>query len=397
MTTDSFRTDTRDWLEANCPASMRTPMPADEMSGGGRRARYKNPDTLLWLNLMAAKGFTAPTWPKEYGGAGLGPTENQILREEMTRINARPALAGMGLSMIGPALLEYGSDEQRAEHLPKIASGEIWWCQGYSEPNAGSDLASLQTKAVVDGDDYIINGQKVWTSGADKADWIFCLVRTDVEAPKHNGITFILFDMTTPGVTVKPIKLISGLSPFCETFFEDVRAPRKNVIGTVNDGWTVAKRLLQYERTMIGGGTGGGQRGKSLAEIALEYIGREAGQADGRLADQALRTDLINHSMNDRAFGLTVRRSSDESKTNTAPSFVSSMFKYYGTEQNIKRFELMQRAMGSQMLGWEGEGFAEDELTQTRAWLRSKANSIEGGTSEVQLNIIAKRVLGLPD
>ena len=397
MTTDSFRTDTRDWLEANCPASMRTPMPADEMSGGGRRARYKNPDTLLWLNLMAAKGFTAPTWPKEYGGAGLGPTENQILREEMTRINARPALAGMGLSMIGPALLEYGSDEQRAEHLPKIASGEIWWCQGYSEPNAGSDLASLQTKAVVDGDDYIINGQKVWTSGADKADWIFCLVRTDVEAPKHNGITFILFDMTTPGVTVKPIKLISGLSPFCETFFEDVRAPRKNVIGTVNDGWTVAKRLLQYERTMIGGGTGGGQRGKYLAEIALEYIGREVGQADGRLADQALRTDLINHSMNDRAFGLTVRRSSDESKTNTAPSFVSSMFKYYGTEQNIKRFELMQRAMGSQMLGWEGEGFAEDELTQTRAWLRSKANSIEGGTSEVQLNIIAKRVLGLPD
>ena len=397
MTTDSFRTDTRDWLEANCPASMRTPMPADEMSGGGRRARYKNPDTLLWLNLMAAKGFTAPTWPKEYGGAGLGPTENQILREEMTRINARPALAGMGLSMIGPALLEYGSDEQRAEHLPKIASGEIWWCQGYSEPNAGSDLASLQTKAVVDGDDYIINGQKVWTSGADKADWIFCLVRTDVEAPKHNGITFILFDMTTPGVTVKPIKLISGLSPFCETFFENVRAPRKNVIGTVNDGWTVAKRLLQYERTMIGGGTGGGQRGKSLAEIALEYIGREAGQADGKLADQALRTDLINHSMNDRAFGLTVRRSSDESKTNTAPSFVSSMFKYYGTEQNIKRFELMQRAMGSQMLGWEGEGFAEDELTQTRAWLRSKANSIEGGTSEVQLNIIAKRVLGLPD
>ena len=397
MTTDSFRTDTRDWLEANCPASMRTPMPADEMSGGGRRARYKNPDTLLWLNLMAAKGFTAPTWPKEYGGAGLGPTENQILREEMTRINARPALAGMGLSMIGPALLEYGSDEQRAEHLPKIASGEIWWCQGYSEPNAGSDLASLQTKAVVDGDDYIINGQKVWTSGADKADWIFCLVRTDVEAPKHNGITFILFDMTTPGVTVKPIKLISGLSPFCETFFEDVRAPRKNVIGTVNDGWTVAKRLLQYERTMIGGGTGGGQRGKSLAEIALEYIGREVGQADGRLADQALRTDLINHSLKDRAFGLTVRRSSDESKTNTAPSFVSSMFKYYGTEQNIKRFELMQRAMGSQMLGWEGEGFAEDELTQTRAWLRSKANSIEGGTSEVQLNIIAKRVLGLPD
>ncbi len=397
MNTELFRKETRDWLDVHCPASMRTPMPADETPGGGRRAHYKNPETKQWLDLMAGKGWTVPTWPAEYGGAGLNPAENQVLREELTRINARPPLVGMGLSMIGPALLEYGSDAQKAEHLPKIASGEIWWCQGYSEPNAGSDLASLQTKAVVDGDDYIINGQKIWTSGADKADWIFCLVRTDFEAPKHNGITFILFDMTTPGVTVKPIKLISGLSPFCETFFENVRAPRKNVIGSVNDGWTVAKRLLQYERTMIGGGTGGGQRSKSLSEIAVEYVGRDSGLANGRLADGTLRTDVINHSMNDRAFGLTVRRSFDESKTNSAPSFVSSMFKYYGTEQNIKRYELMQRAMGSQMLGWEGEGFADDELTQTRAWLRSKANSIEGGTSEVQLNIIAKRVLGLPD
>jgi len=397
MSLEAFRTETRTWLDANCPASMRTPMPADEYPGGGKRAEYKNPETLQWLKSAASMGYTAPTWPKAYGGAGLNPEEGVVLREEMSRINARAPLVGMGLSMIGPALLEYGNDEQKEEHLPKIASGEIWWCQGYSEPNAGSDLASLQTKAIVDGDDYVINGQKVWTSGADHADWIFCLVRTDFEAQKHNGITFILFDMTTPGVTVKPIKLISGLSPFCETFFRDVRAPRKNVIGNVNEGWTVAKRLLQYERTMIGGGIGGGQKGKSLSAIALQYIGTEGGRGAGRLADDELRTDLVNHSMNDRAFGLTARRSFEESKTNTAPSFVSSMFKYYGTEQNIARYELMQRAMGSQMLGWEGDGFDADELIQTRAWLRSKANSIEGGTSEVQLNIIAKRVLGLPD
>ncbi|MFB0933368.1 MAG: acyl-CoA dehydrogenase family protein, partial [Pseudomonadales bacterium] len=260
MSLESFREETRTWLEENCPASIRTPMPADEYPGGGRRASYKNPDTKVWMDRMSSKGFTVPTWPKEYGGAELNSDEGRVLQEELRRISARPALVGMGLSMIGPALLEYGTDDQKAEHLPKISSGEIWWCQGYSEPNSGSDLASLQTKAIVDGDDYIINGQKVWTSGADNADWIFCLVRTDFEAPKHNGITFILFDMTTPGVSVKPIKLISGLSPFCETFFEDVRASRKNVIGTVNDGWTVAKRLLQYERTMIGGIGGGGPK-----------------------------------------------------------------------------------------------------------------------------------------
>lgn len=393
MSLETFRQETRAWLEENCPASMRTPLVPDEMPSGGRKVTYKNPDTKLWMDRCAERGFTVPTWPKEFGGAGLDSDENRILREEMARIHARTPLAGMGLSMIGPALLEYGNEEQQAEHLPKIARGEIWWCQGYSEPNAGSDLASLQTKAVVDGDDYIINGQKIWTSGADHADWIFCLVRTDFEASKHNGITFILFDMESPGVSVRPIKLISGLSPFCETFFEDVRVPRKNVVSNVNEGWTVAKRLLQYERTSIGGGSAGGARTKSLSELAADYIGK----VDGKLADNALRSEIVTHSMNDRAFGLTVRRNQEESKSTKAPSFVSSMFKYYGTEQNKNRYELMLKAMGSQMLGWEGEGFEADELSHTRAWLRTKANSIEGGTSEVQLNIISKRVLGLPD
>ena len=393
MSLESFRAETRSWLEGNCPESMRTPMILQEMPGGGKRAKYRNPETKLWLDRCAAMGFTAPTWPKEYGGAALSVEENLILRAEMARINARTPLVGMGLSMIGPALLEYGTEEQKTDHLPKITSGEIWWCQGYSEPNSGSDLASLQTKAVLDGDEYVINGQKVWTSGADNADWIFCLVRTDRDASKHNGITFILFSMDQPGISVKPIKLISGLSPFCETFFEDARASRKNIIGTVNEGWTVAKRLLQYERTMIGGIGGGNQRSTSLQEIAAEYIGLE----EGKLADNSLRHKIIQHSMNDCCFGLAVRRNTEESKTTKAPSFVSSMFKLYGTEQNKFRYELMLEAMGSQMLGWEGEGFSAEELGQTRAWLRTKANSIEGGTSEIQLNIIAKRVLGLPD
>ena len=390
---EEFRSEVRQWLDEHCPASMRTAMPADESPGGGTKVVYKNPDTKVWMDHCASRGFTAPTWPKEYGGAGLDVDESQILRQELARINARPPLVGMGLSMIGPALLEYGTDEQKAEHLPKIADGSIWWCQGYSEPNSGSDLASLQTRAVPDGDEYVINGQKVWTSGANFADWIFCLVRTDTNAPKHSGITFILFEMDQPGVTVKPIKLISGMSPFCETFFEDARASKKNVIGQVNDGWTVAKRLLQYERTMIGGGSGGGQKTAAVFDIAKEYIGVK----DGKIADHSLRTDIVDHVMNDRAFGLTVKRNVAESQSNQAPSFVSSMFKLYGTEQNKRKYELMLRAMGSQMLGWEGDGFESEELTRTRAWLRTKANSIEGGTSEVQLNIVAKRVLGLPD
>ncbi|MFU8817039.1 MAG: acyl-CoA dehydrogenase family protein [Pseudomonadales bacterium] len=389
---EQFRAEVRTWLEANCPASMRTPMVADEYPGGGRRAEFKNPDTRLWMARMAERGFTVPTWPTEYGGAGLNGEQNRVLQEELRRLNARPALVGMGISMIGPALLEYGSDEQKAQHLPQIARGEIWWCQGYSEPNAGSDLASLRTSAVEDGDDYLINGQKIWTSGADKADWMFCLVRTDPAAPKHEGITFLLFDMATPGVSVKPIRLISGLSPFCETFLDNVREPKGNVVGEVNRGWTVAKRLLQYERTSIGG-IGGGQRAVSLEELAGEYLGR----AEGRIDDPALRAAVLAHRMNDRAFALTMKRSQEETTAGIAPGALSSLFKYYGTEQNKGRFELMLSLMGTRALGWAAGGFSEAELEATRGWLRSKANSIEGGTSEVQLNIIAKRILGLPD
>ena len=390
MPLDAFRTDVRTWLEENCPPSMRTPMPADEHPGGGRRAVWKNPESKVWLDRMAERGFTVPMWPKEYGGAGLSKAENQVLQEELRRINARPAHLGMGISMIGPALLEFGTEAQKAEHLPKIARGEIWWCQGYSEPGSGSDLASLRTSAVEDGDDYIINGQKIWTSGANHADWMFCLVRTDPDAPKHQGITFILFDMATPGITVKPILLISGLSPFCETFFDNVRASRSNVVSEVNQGWTVAKRLLQYERTSIGGIGSRGQKDESLEALATRVVGLD----NGRLANSELRNDILRHRMNDRSFGLTMRLATEEAEGGRAPGAVSSMFKYYGTEQNKNRYELMLRTLGTDVLGWG----REDPLLETaQGWLRSKANSIEGGTSEVQLNILAKRVLGLPD
>jgi alkylation response protein AidB-like acyl-CoA dehydrogenase len=395
LSLESFRSETQKWLEQNCPPTMRTPMGDNDTVWGGKNAVFANQEAKIWLERMGAKGWTCPTWPKEYGGGGLNKEENLVLQEELRRIQARPALTSFGISMLGPALLEYANEEQKKTHLPKIVRGEIRWCQGYSEPNSGSDLASLQTKAILDGDEYVINGSKVWTSYADQADWIFCLVRTDFKASKHNGVSFILFDMTADGVTTKPIKLISGASPFCETFFDDVRVPRENLVGQLNEGWTIAKRLLQHERSMISGmGLGGAGRSEhSIENQAKQYVG----ERDGKIADSGLRQRITTHKMNGAAFALTMRRATDEAKLSTGPSATSSMFKLYGTEHNKDRYEVMLELQGTNSLGWEGDGFNARELSTTREWLRSKANSIEGGTSEVQLNVIAKRVLNLPD
>lgn len=249
---EQFRHDARTWLEENCPESMRTPIQSfEDVYNGGRQPEFKHPDEPLWCERMAARGWTVPTWPTEYGGGGLTREQNKVLSQEMTRIGARSPLDSFGISMLGPALLEFGNEEQKLEHLPRIARGDIRWCQGYSEPNAGSDLASLATRADDKGDHYLINGQKVWTSYADKADWIFCLVRTDNSGTKHEGISFVLFDMDQSGVTVKPIRLISGSSPFCETFFDDAVADKKNLVGEEGKGWTIAKYLLTHEREMI--------------------------------------------------------------------------------------------------------------------------------------------------
>ena len=246
---ENFRAETRAWLEENCPPSMRTRMVPGEEIGGGSKRRSSNPDAYLWLERMAERGWTVPTWPVEYGGGGLDKDDFLVLLEELQRIRARPPLGGMGVTMIGPTLLEHGTEDQKQRHLPKIARGEVAWCQGYSEPGAGSDLASLKTRAEDQGDHYLVNGSKIWTSGAQYADWIFCLVRTDPNVPKHNGISFLLFSMDDPGVTVKPIELINGNSPFCQTFFDDVRVPKNDLVGEENQGWTVAKRLLQHERS----------------------------------------------------------------------------------------------------------------------------------------------------
>src|SRR5690606_19483589 len=239
-----FRRETRAWLEANCPPEMRQPIADDsDRCWGGRNWKFKSEAQRLWLERMAERGWTAPTWPREYGGGGLSVAEAGVLASEMRALGCRSPLDSFGIWMLGPALLKYGTEEQKQEHLPKIVRGEIRWCQGYSEPNSGSDLASLNTRAEDAGDHFVVNGQKIWTSYANHADWIFCLVRTDTGAKKHTGISFLLFDMASPGVSTRPIVLISGKSPFCETFFDNVRVPKGNLVGELNRGWDVAKYL----------------------------------------------------------------------------------------------------------------------------------------------------------
>src|SRR6266581_9785071 len=285
MALDAFREETRRWLIANAPAAVYAPLrTADDLCWGGRKTRYPD-DERRWLDIMAERGWTAPTWPREYGGGGLSKADAKVLAEEMAKLRLRPPLVGFGLSMIGPLLLQEGSEELKREHLPPIVRGGIRWCQGYSEPGAGSDLAGLQTRAVRDGDVFVLNGQKVWTSFADKADWMFILVRTDFEAPKHSGITFLLMDMETPGVTVRPIKLISGASPFCETFLTDVRVPVRNVVGHVNEGWGIAKMLLRFERNMIADAFKERDDAARLLALARRYLPGE----DGRVGHPVVR------------------------------------------------------------------------------------------------------------
>lgn len=388
---DQFRAETRAWLEANCPPEMREPIRSEKDSvWGGRDQSAMTPAQKQWMDAMGAKGWTVPDWPKEYGGGGLSAAETKILREEMAKLRCRNPLSSFGISMLGPALLKYGTEEQKKEHLPKIARGEIRWCQGYSEPNAGSDLASLATSAEDKGDHFLVNGQKVWTSYANYADWIFCLVRTD-KTNKHNGISFVLFDMQSPGVSTKPILLISGYSPFCETFFDNVKVPKENLVGELNKGWDVAKYLLGHEREMISNmGLGGGGK-NPLIDGAIATIGLDH---DGRLADPLLRAKIAEFEVRSKAFAAQSERFIDELKAGRAHPAQPSMMKYYGTELNKSRHELLMASGGSDNLEWESERSRGG--APARDWLRTKANSIEGGTSEVQLNIISKRILELP-
>ncbi|MEX1237301.1 MAG: acyl-CoA dehydrogenase family protein [Pseudomonadales bacterium] len=390
---ETFRAETRAWLEENCPQGARGP---GEVSNGSTKIKIRDPDTLLWLKRMVEKGWTVPTWPKVYGGGGLSKDEYVILLEEMRRIRARPALSGFGTSMIGPTLLEYGTEEQKQTHLPRITRAQVEWCQGYSEPGAGSDLASLQTRAELEGDHYVINGSKIWTSGAHNADWMFILVRTDPNVPKHEGISFMLLPMDQPGITVKPIRLMSGESPFNQVFFDNALAARDDLVGELNKGWTVGKRLLQHERSgmesLLAGSTG--NRGFSgLSEIAKEYVGL----VGGKIADTGMRSRVLQYDMDSRALKLTQRRVVEESADGQTPGPATSIFKVMSTDLEKIYYDLATSLRGNRGFGWEGKCFASQELEDVRRLMSSRAASIYSGSNEIQRNIIAKRVLGLPD
>jgi acyl-CoA dehydrogenase len=391
---ETFRSETRSWLEANCPAEMREPVrDEDDIYWGGRRATFKSDAQKAWLEACVAKGYTVPAWPKAYGGAGLSPAEAKVLREEMTRISARPPLSSFGIWMLGPALLHFGTEGQKLRFLNEIARGEIRWCQGYSEPGSGSDLVSLQTYGEDHGDHWVVSGQKIWTSYADHADWIFCLVRTD-KADKYQGITFMLYDMASEGVTTKPILLISGNSPFCETFFDNVSVPKSYgedcpaYVGQINRGWDVAKYLLGHEREMISG-AGGGERSAAIGAAM-----KRAAARTGDDVDPVLRAELAMFDVDALAYTAMGEKFLDEIKVGKAHPAQPNMMKYVGTELNKRRHELMMAVGGSRALEWDSEETEGGKAP--RNWLRTKANSIEGGTSEVMLNVIAKRILDLP-
>ena len=388
----AFRAEAREWIEANFPKSLTGNNPA--VVG---RAEELADDHDLWRQRLADKGWGAPTWPTEYGGAGLSQREEKIINDELTAagaFNPIPGIALMGVTMVGPTILDYGTEEQKTKHLIPIARGEVTWCLGLSEPGAGSDLASLRTKAVDDGDHYVINGSKIWTSGAHYSDWCGAVVRTDPDAKKRNGISFVMLPMNQEGVDPRPLKLISGASAFCETFFNDAVAEKSDLLGPLNEGWSVVKRLLQHERQSQIGAPTAGSKSEHVQDVAKRYVGLGD---DGKLKDADLRQRLANHLMDRQSHSLTLARIAAEAKGNVEVSAAASILKNSATNVSQTRADLMLEIMGDQGLGWDGDAFDPNELETVRSWLYGMAASIAGGSFEIQYNIISKNILGLPE
>lgn len=390
---DLFRQEVREWLETHCPISQRQPIVREEQIWAGSQATFPSADAQAWFEAMRDRGWTAPSWPAEYGGGGLDPDQARILEQEMARLRCRPPLYDMGLWMLGPALLAYGSPEQKATHLPRIVRGEVRWAQGYSEPGAGSDLASLSTRALDAGDHFVVSGTKIWTTRADVADWIFCLVRTDADAPKREGISFLLIDMHSQGVSTRPIALISGESEFCQTFFDEVKVPKANLVGELNEGWAVAKELLKHERKLMATMESITEKvDVGLVELAKSRL---AVTDQGRLANADLRARLAEHLMQADALSdlnELIYRGMKADQLNPA---LPLTLKYIGTHEQQRKDELMLEILGADGLSMMSDTPELDRMV--RNWAYNKAHTIAGGTSEIQLNIIARRGLGLPE
>ncbi len=391
----SFEEQVGEWVAENLPASLVGE--TITMYGPASRDPQVLADFELWRQRLAGQGWGAPTWPAAYGGADLSAAEAKVVARQIRKagsLNPIPYLAGMGVTMVGPTLMEYGTEEQKLRHLPAMASGEVRWCLGLSEPNAGSDLASLAARGVRTEGGWTINGQKTWTSGADKSQWCGVLVRTDASAAKRDGISFLMLEMDQPGIETRPIRLIAGESPFCETFFTDATASDEALLGQLNDGWSVIKRLLQHERQSQTSAIQTSAKVEPLQEVAKRYLGAND---DGTLADPDMRGRLADHLMESAAHDLTIARIMAEARGNVEVSAAASILKNSATDVSQRRSELLVEIMGNHGVGWQGEGFAEDELHAVREWLGGKAMSIYGGSYEVQKNIISKNILGLPE
>ena len=382
----AFRKEVRSWIETAMPPELKAKAEVD--------GNFSHDESMRWHKILYEKGWVAPHWPKEHGGPGLDATSRFILTEELELAGA-PQLSPFGLAMVGPLLIQFGNDAQKKRFLPKILSGEEVWCQGYSEPNAGSDLASLKLRAEPDGKgNYVLNGQKTWTTYAQYADWIFCLVRTNSEGKKQAGISFILADMKTPGITVKPFLTTGGTPAFCETFFEDAVVPQENLVGPENGGWTIAKALLGHERTLIAA------VGVSTRAIRrIKKIAAETRVGDQRLIDQpGVRERIARHEIKLEALRMANYRALAGAQLGHAPGPESSILKIRGSEINQQCFEIAMDLMGHNAMEW----FNEDGSVPAReqwvpnAFNYTRATTIYGGSNEIQKNIIAKHLLGLP-
>jgi alkylation response protein AidB-like acyl-CoA dehydrogenase len=393
----AFRNEVRTLIQERLPERYRKS--GEDGERGGWQSDRKSSDPVAqqaakdWADALASKGWVAPHWPKEYGGAGMSPMEQFIFNQEMATAGA-PGVGGMGVQMFGPTLIVHGNEEQKAQHLPKILSGEVAWAQGYSEPGSGSDLASLQTRAVKDGDDYVINGQKIWTSGAHTADWLFALVRTDPDAPKHRGISFLMMDKATPGITIRPLINMGWEHGFNETFFEDVRVTAKNLVGEENRGWYVGASLLDFERSNISGAIAARRTINKL----VEYVKTEAGRAQSRLAESdPLRHEVAQDFLETEVgFQYSFRIISMQAR-GMIPNYEASTAKMFMSELNQRLARTGTKVFGLHANIWaEDDARAPMKAQFTRSYVLSVPSTIAGGTSEIQRNIIATRGLGLP-
>ena len=385
---DTFRLRVRSWLAEHLPSELKVEDAMDERVAPNREVFDKR---MAWHKQLYRAGWIGLAWPKEYGGQGAELMEQIIYNEEYAHARA-PILPGyVGLGLAGPTIAQWGSEEQKQHFLPRILQGELVWCQGYSEPGSGSDLASLQTRAVEDGDEFVVNGQKVWTSGAQYADWMVLLARTDPEAPKHKGISYFLLDMKTPGVSVRPLVLLNGHSHFNEVFFEDVRIPKANLLGPKNEGWKVAITTLMFERSAAGGG-GGGSQIRRLAELAKQV------EIDGRPAWQHswVRQRLAAFEIEKEALKYTRLRSLTRQLRGQPPGPEGSILKLAGSELGVRIAAFASELLGPYALLEAETQAVPDAPRWLNRVLSARQYTIAGGTSEIQHNIIGERVLGLP-